>query len=247
MKKTISLFVDSLLRIKPEYMTYCTDFYNPREIEYIVQILNRYPEYIYTLVGGNLNPENQAVYFHPEYVDINKIEEYIDILFFQMPKREINHRDILGALLNQGIKRQKIGDIFLNNHQWYIVLKKSVSDYVFYNMDKIGNQNIQLERKKYDASTLVIRELEYDEILIHCASMRLDAVVSEILNCSRQESLQYIKQGFVKVNYEVEKEAAKSIQIGDLLSIRKWGRGRLDEQVGVSKKGRIYIRILKSV
>ncbi|WP_369403396.1 S4 domain-containing protein [Gracilibacillus boraciitolerans] len=53
-----------------------------------------------------------------------------------------------------------------------------------------------------------------------CASLRLDVLIKEIYQVSRQQALQLIKKGFVKVNFQTIDQPAFLLEEEDLLSIR---------------------------
>ena len=44
--------------------------------------------------------------------------------------KSISHRDYLGALLNLGIKREKIGDIIIHDNFCQVVVSEDICDFI---------------------------------------------------------------------------------------------------------------------
>ena len=80
---------------------------------------------------------------------------------------------------------------------------------------------------------------------ITVASMRLDAVISAVLNCSRNEGSNYIKQGLVSVNHLAVKRPDFEIIDNDILSIRGKGKYKLSFDGSKSRKDRFFITYYK--
>ena len=78
------------------------------------------------------------------------------------------------------------------------------------------------------------------------SSLRLDVVISASYNLSRKDSMNIIKSGNVKVNWEPIDKPSLELKIGDIVSVRRYGRFMLYDIEGTSKKGRLrsIIRIL---
>lgn len=73
--------------------------------------------------------------------------------------------------------------------------------------------------------------------------MRLDNVLATVLNLSRSRALKLISSGKVKLNYRQVEKADQLITIGDMISVRGFGRFRLAEQEGFSKSGKAKVTI----
>ena len=88
--------------------------------------------------------------------------------------------------------------------------------------------------------------MEYEEVIRFLTSLRIDLAISEAYNLSRKDSLDLIKRGFVKLNWEPIDKTARELAEGDVVSVRGYGRFILHSIDGISKKGRYRstIRIL---
>ena len=78
---------------------------------------------------------------------------------------------------------------------------------------------------------------------IQVSSMRLDNIVSELENTSRNKSSQIIESQRVFVNYICETKVTKQIKEKDIITIRGKGRFIIDEIVGNTKKGKLNLKI----
>ena len=73
------------------------------------------------------------------------------------------------------------------------------------------------------------------------SSMRLDVILSGMLNISRGKSGNLIQKVSIKVSYELTNSRNKMIEEGDMISIRKQGRFTLKKIIGESKKGKFIV------
>ena len=73
--------------------------------------------------------------------------------------------------------------------------------------------------------------------------MRLDNVLATVLNLSRSNALKLIASGKVKLNYRQIEKANQTVMIGDMISVRGFGRFRLGQQEGISKSGKAKVVI----
>ena len=71
--------------------------------------------------------------------------------------------------------------------------------------------------------------------------MRLDCIVSEILNTSRKIAEDIINAGRVFVNYEETNKLTKQIKEGDLITIRGKGKFELAKVNGSTKSNRVRL------
>jgi len=75
------------------------------------------------------------------------------------------------------------------------------------------------------------------------ASLRLDAVTCAAFGLSRTKAAEAIAERRVSLDHQLCQQPAKAVSEGALLSVRGMGRARLLEVGGMSRKGRIFVRI----
>lgn len=221
-----------------------TDFLDPYEVYLAKSILNRFQDINYYDFGGYKDSERRLISIYPSYLEKNDIEEELSCIKVEGDLDNLSHKDYLGALLSLGIKREKIGDILVHNGYGYIIVKEEIGDYIFYNLEKIGNKN--LVNTKVPFNEIKVPPLDYKEIKRFLTSLRIDLIISSAYNISRKDSMDIIKRGLVKVNWEPIDKPARELSEGDVISVRGYGRFILYSLEGTSKKGRImsFIRIL---
>lgn len=72
-------------------------------------------------------------------------------------------------------------------------------------------------------------------------SLRLDALAGLGFGCSRSRAAQYIKEGLIAVQGSVQKNAAKTMDKGEEITLEGRGSCFLKEVEGESKKGRLKV------
>ncbi|MNG13625.1 hypothetical protein D3C84_973130 [compost metagenome] len=75
--------------------------------------------------------------------------------------------------------------------------------------------------------------------------MRMDGIVSDVFRLSRAKVLLPIQAGRCRVNWKLEEDPSKPLKEGDMVSMQGFGRFKVLEVEGVSKKGRIRVKIGK--
>ena len=155
----------------------------------------------------------------------------------------LSHRDVLGALMGLGIKREMTGDIIANENKAQFFCHKSVSEFVKMNLNKIGRYSVELSESEFSEMAEVPKKL----ININVSSMRLDSVVGESFGVSRTKAAECIKKGMVFVNWQVCIDVSREIKAGDKISLHGKGKICVSGISGMSKKGRLFVDILKYV
>lgn len=161
------------------------------------------------------------------------------------PARPLGHRDYLGALMNLGVRREKFADLFIEDDKCYIPMVAEILDYVLENLVKVGNNGVVVREADVEALSKINRQFE--KLLVLVASLRLDALVSEITKKSRSQAEELVKSGQVLLNYLETKNRSETIKTGDILTIRGYGKFRIGESSGQSKKGKLRLTIEKYV
>lgn len=224
--------------------TECTDFYNPFEVKELTSLINTYDTISFSLIG-NEDSESKAILIYPEYMDEVNPADYVSLVKIDKKDYEIAHKDVLGSLLSLGIKREKLGDIIINDEAIYFYIRNEILDYVLLNLEKIKNYGVELE--VIDLATPISRDVDYEEKLITCVSARLDLVLANVYNLSRNDAKNAIEAGLVKLNYKVTYKISEMLEVGDMVSMRRRGRFIVGDYLGLSKKDKLklIIKIIK--
>lgn len=154
------------------------------------------------------------------------------------------HRDLLGAVMGLGLERDATGDIAPGAAEGcaYLFAHRDVESYIRANLESAGHAALRVERADADPA---IREPEGEQLRVTVSSERLDAVVAAGLKLSRGEAQRLIEAGLVKRNHAPELRGDAHLEEGDLLSVRGYGRMKIIEFEGRTRKGRLAVRIFR--
>lgn len=219
-----------------------TGFLTPTEKQFIVKNFGK--EKI-VFGGGVEEAERVRAFFLPEYIDKIKVEEYIVAFKSSFSFKELTHRDFLGTLLSLGIERRCIGDIYVFEKEAYFFVTSDIAKFIKANLDKVGNIGVKI--KEVDFYEVRVVEPTFKEINFTVSSLRLDSIVAGAIKESREKANGFIRSGVVLLNYLVCENPSKEINEGDVFSVKGYGKFRLSEIGGRSKKDKIFIKVNKFI
>jgi len=154
----------------------------------------------------------------------------------------LTHRDFLGGILSLGIERSKIGDLKVDNNTCFVPIYEEIENFILYNLERISKVICNVEIVN-DFGTLP--QTAFKEEIILVSSLRIDGVVSKIINISRSKAQSMIEQGLVLVNYVKIKDKSYELKGEERITIRGFGKFILGNSIGNSKSGRNKIIIKK--
>lgn len=178
--------------------------------------------------------------------EITNKDFQIEILKITYNKKfgNIAHKDVLGAILGLGIKRECIGDIIISDDIYVYVIKEMCS-FIVNNLLTVGKVNVNVKLSSFDEiKDISINNYVEDEMLI--SSYRLDTIVSERTNLSREKAKQYVLLKNVKINGNININPDYIVKINDLISIHRYGRVIIKEEIRKTKKDKIIIKVLRT-
>lgn len=164
----------------------------------------------------------------------------VDVRYYQ-----ISHRDVLGAVLGLGIKRELVGDIIMGGRGCQIVCDSAMADFISSNLTKIGAAPVEIE--PLALTEIAPREERVKEIKTTVASLRLDVVAAAGFGTSRTKMAGEIAADKLKINWQDAKNTSQAIKAGDIISMRGRGRVEVCEVLGQTKKGRISIQLKRYI
>jgi RNA-binding protein YlmH len=220
-----------------------SDFLDPRQQEIVRTIIGQDDEVSLSFAGGSRYAERCRLYMTPAYLETSVDDFKLTLFSIDYPIKfvTVEHRDILGSLMNIGVKREKFGDIFINEDgAAQIVVASEIADFVEMNIQTIGKASVRLNR--IPLSEHIIPKDEWEESAVTVSSMRLDAVIAQMYKLSRSKVTPYIEKGLVKVNWKTVDRVDFLLQEGDYISIRGLGRARLFAIEGLTKKEKIRLK-----
>ena len=208
----------------------------------------------YRTFGGYPFSERQMAAFLPDAFYMYRNEEEIRQSFpmsivktaplHAKYSENLGHRDYLGALLNLGIERSKLGDILLHDGVAYIFVSEALSEFVCEELTRVRNTTVQ---------GMIVESADFiytprsEEIRGTVASVRLDSLLSLACNSSRSKLTALIEGGRVYVNGKLITSNGYHVKDDDMISVRGMGRFQYKGILSESKKGRRYVSIYKYI
>lgn len=159
---------------------------------------------------------------------------------------KLEHKDFLGSLMSLGFKREKFGDLLMNEDSCYFTICEDVSNYVLVNMSSVGRTpcNVEvIDIDRYDE----MPKAKFCDIIINTTSLRLDCVVGSICGMSRNKAVLLINQGKVLVDYVEVSEKDFLVERESCITIRGYGKFKIGEEIGMSLSGRCKLAIKKYI
>ena len=244
-KILVSRIVDVLVATEEKNIIRNSQFLNGHEINLAKKVASAF-NVAYDFYGGYSEAERCMLVSYPDYLYPEAEDIPIKVIWAQTKnKSRLSHRDYMGAVLNLGIKREKIGDIVVCDDCGYIFCTEDIADYIVSQIEKIGNCGVVLSVSDFD--NITVPPKKFKEISDSVSSIRLDALVSAGTGISRSEALALIVRGGVSVNWEVKEKPDFKPREGDMLSVHGFGRILFHKIGGTSKKGRIFVTLRRFI
>lgn len=232
-------------QVKYSYAPKLTDFLDPRQQQIISILLGHDEEVKIETSGGIEGAERQRALLFPDYYSLEQTDFQICLYEIVYPKKFITleHRQILGTLMSLGLRREKFGDILIQNDQIQFVAAEEIGTYVTVNLDKIGKASITI--KEIPFTEIIQVDESWIEHNYTVSSLRLDTVVATAFNISRQKAQALIGSGKAKVNFKQIEKISLDCQVCDTISVRGFGRCKIISVNGQSKKDKWKITLGK--
>lgn len=215
------------------------DFYDETRQRKIEDTIRHYGV-PYLFFGGHDGAQRKMLCIYPDYVLAEDLEwPILGVVFKNIGA--IDHRNVLGELMNMGITRESIGDIDVGDALVQVIINERLHDFFLVNFNKVSGRRIKPEFK--DSSEIQAFEKNFKRLSLVVASNRIDGIINKIFGFSRQDSLTYVRQGRVRVNYDEISKNDFRINPGDIISVRGKGKARVIDMEHRTKKGNIRMEI----
>lgn len=224
-----------------------SDFMNLNELNILHHMAKDLPCREWKTFGGYDTAERQIAAFLPDalYYEWEYPLSCLEIRPLNAKfSDDLSHRDYLGAVLNLGIERLKLGDILIMEKCAYLFCVSSMAEFICRELARIRHtsvicREIPLQDFSYTPRTEDIRGT--------VASVRLDSVLALAFHSSRSSLVGLIEGGKVFVNGKLITSNGYSLKEGDMISARGLGKFQFMGAGAQTKKGRCYVEIRKYV
>lgn len=220
-----------------------SDFLNLNELNILHTIPKHELDSAYVTFGGYDHSERQMVAFLPDAL-CYEYEYPISVIKISPLQKKfsdtLSHRDYLGAILNLGIERCKMGDILVEEHSAILFIHQSLENFITEELTRIKHTSVM-------ATIEDMQSFHYEpktkEIKGSVSSLRLDSLLALAFSSSRSKLVAFIEGGKVYVNGKLITSNGYQVKENDIVSVRGLGRFRYLETMSQTKKGRYYVTL----
>lgn len=190
--------------------------------------------------GGTEHAERRVAYYLPEYLspeDYFSDDGPISCLrcrFYE--EGSVGHRDLLGALMGTGIRRDAIGDLCIREKDCDIFVLSELEHYLLDNLISAGRQHLQIE--KIDLRDAIKPPQQMKELRVTVSTLRFDSVLSAGFHLSRSATADAIRAGLASLDSLSCLKPDRPVQEGSELSLRGKGKLKILSVDGTTRKGR---------
>jgi RNA-binding protein YlmH len=209
----------------------------------------------YCIYGGIEDPDRSVICFLPSYIERQEflVQERAEgsvvscILIEPANRRfadELSHRDFLGALMNMGIERNRIGDIRTNQTVGYVFVMSEVADLICDELCRIKHTTVKCKRVPADECDIIP---EFQEMEGTVSSERIDAVLAFVFRLSRGKAQDLIESESVFVDGRTITSPGTVLKEGQRVSVRGHGKFEYLGESKTTRKGRLSVKIRKYI
>src|SRR5699024_7817397 len=204
-------FVDQVLswmeQVENTFVPYVTDFLDPREQQIVTTVIGANHDVIkFTFFGGSEEAERKRAVIAPFYEAVQESDAKVILLNATFPAKFVS------------LSHSDVLGAFLS-----LGIERK----------KIGDINVlQDELQLFIAA----KKEDWAQRSNTVSSLRLDVLVKENYKMSRKDDHTLIQANKVKINHTDVDNPATQLLEGDLISVRKYGRSKLVEESGKTRK-----------
>lgn len=201
----------------------------------------------FEMSGGFKNSERQMIAFLPDALCYTWDYPISCLKITPLNRKfadELNHRDVLGSLMNLGIERSMLGDILVEDNIIYAFCQEKIADYIQEELTRIKHTSVQVEKTAASEVNIVPKTESLEGII---TSNRLDSVIACICKISRSQANEWIRGGKVFVNSKEVLNTTYECKPTEVISVRSVGRFLFQGALGETRKGRLKIQYEKYI
>lgn len=197
-----------------------------------------------SLYGGNEEAERKVLRFGSP--DVLGYEEPFPVVCLEIKPLndkfadDLNHRDFLGALMNLGIEREMLGDIYVEGKHGILFCLDSIAPFIKESLTRVKHTSVIV--KDFEG-TFQVPETLKKYITIQVSSERVDAVIARTYNLSRDDSVELFREQKVFINGRLTTGNDVKVKEGDRISVRGFGKFEVMSPAGISRKQKINLQI----
>ena len=220
-----------------------TDFLSLAEQSEFYRIQREVSHVDFLMWGGTENCERQILRFGS--AEMLGYEEGFPICCIcieplsQKFADKFTHRDFLGALMNLGMERSMLGDIFIKNNTGYVYCLEKMADFIIKNLDKVKHTSV----KCIISDGIPKEEQQVEEQSVSVPSERVDVVVAKVFQMSRSSVIEYFRLKKVFINGRLCENNSALLKTGDVVTVRGYGKFTYRGVAYTNKKGKLCVTV----
>ena len=196
------------------------------------------------VLAGGYDDADRRMLIWPAAYDENAVNDRIALLRI-VPlnakfSEALTHRDFLGALMNLGIERDRLGDILIAENEGYVFCTQEMAAFITENLRSVKHTPVCCTVCEGNRPELRPR---LEEMRINVASERMDALIAAVFRLSRSEAAEKIMTGSVFADGRLIDSNSYKLKEGVRVSVRGFGKFIYDGIGNETRKGRLYVRI----
>jgi RNA-binding protein YlmH len=230
-----------------QHIIVTTPFLDPRQQEIFTSLARREPDLYCESEGGIAHAERRRMQVAQTYLLDPTMARFPDewpIAFLRVTTRsgeQLEHRQIMGSLLAQGMRRDQVGDLIPHSEGADLIVTAEIKLFICLHLQKVGKESVDVD----EISPAQVRKKQQQFVTkqLLVGSLRLDAVLARGFDLSREKAGALIRSGKCRVNWQMITSVGRLLKTGDLLSLRGYGRLLVGDVAGETKKGKIRLLV----
>ncbi len=231
-------------QVEDTYSCRLTYFLNPRQEIIVKQIANYFKLQVFSTVKVAQFEYSRVIIAPPYYeLDYQNFDMMGLEISYPIKFHNLTHSQVLGSFLNQlGIKREYLGDILLNDGRIVVLIDKKFGKLAIQSINKISKVPVKISQIDWTSIQIEVNN-DFKSKEVQVSNLRLDKIVAVAFNLSRTSATKLIESSQVKLDYVTIGQTSKIVELGQLISVRKFGRIHVREFLGFSKQGKVKLKL----
>ena len=149
---------------------------------------------------------------------------------------------MLGSLLSLGIERDVLGDIVFEDESGcsaVLFCDRLIADYISSALTRVANDAVRIKNRVVEEGFTPYRSFLHISDTV--PSARIDSVVASLCSLSREKARAAVVSELVEVDFAVEARPDRQISAPCTVSVRGYGRFRVNSVSDKTRKGRIRL------
>ncbi|MFI3252240.1 MAG: YlmH/Sll1252 family protein [bacterium] len=214
---------------------YLSKFLDESEVQY----LSKFNKINIEFYGGFTHSKKNRAFLSPKEFEVkSNFNLTVFKVVYNKKFTTIEHKHVLGTIMALGIARDVIGDIVVDNDIYFAVTNE-IKEFVVQNLKVINRASVSLEETN---DSIEIKE-NFIEREITASSLRIDLVVSNVYNFSRNQINDFFDQDYILLNNDIVNKSFKTVNINDIIICRKKGKFKIVNIINSSRNNKHKILI----